>query len=534
MGRFQGSTKGLRRLTMALLVAGVVGSGCFLSADPYPGEAAASGGAGGSGGRGGSGGDGGSAGNGGSSGSGGGGGSGGSGGGVTSGEVVWAIAAEGSGTQEAFDVAVDGAGNVLVAGRFQGTFRIGPATFTSSAYDGFVLKLSPKGELTWVKQLGGGGSQAVRGVEVDDLGNAYLTGYFDTTISIDATTLDAKDGNDIDFFVAKLDPEGSTLWASDFGSDSGGEEDNDQVALGIAVNGEDNVAITGWFNGTVTTSTNASTTSSGKRDIFVASIGTGGAMQWFSKFGDGVTQQGRKIALGDRVYVVGDGVGSFSIGSNTLDLGSNHADIIAAELTQMNGNPSWAFNLLTPGSITRGLDIALVAGGDLLLTGYFDGALQPGAGGNDGALPDTGSSRLVTRRSSDGQHIWSKGFAAPTSAADPAELRLGIAADAAGNVLLAGEFTDSVDFGGGTLVAADPDATTGDIFVTKLDPNGAHLWSRSFGDAQPQFAYAVAAAPTGHAVVTGNFRGQLDFDATTLAANSAGADLTLFVAKLAP
>jgi len=46
----------------------------------------------------------------------------------------------------------------------------------------------------------------------------------------------------------------------------------------------------------------------------------------------------------------------------------------------------------------------------------------------------------------------------------------------------------TVDFGGGPLVRAGP----GDIFTAKLDPKGAHVWSRRFGDASLEVGRGLA------------------------------------------
>jgi hypothetical protein len=87
-----------------------------------------------------------------------------------------------------------------------------------------------------------------------------------------------------------------------------------------------------------------------------------------------------------------------------------------------------------------------------------------------------------------------------------------IAADAAGNVVIAGGFSDTVDFGGGGLANAGGK----DVFVTKLDPAGAHLWSKSYGSMGDQYATRVAVDMFGNPAVTGIFTGKLSFPGTGL------------------
>jgi hypothetical protein len=80
-----------------------------------------------------------------------------------------------------------------------------------------------------------------------------------------------------------------------------------------------------------------------------------------------------------------------------------------------------------------------------------------------------------------------------------------------GNVVLAGWFMGTVSFGGSPLVAG---ANSGNIFVAEFDCSGKHLWSKSFGEP-PTFGddevAALATGGDGSILLTGSFRGTLDF-----------------------
>ena len=84
---------------------------------------------------------------------------------------------------------------------------------------------------------------------------------------------------------------------------------------------------------------------------------------------------------------------------------------------------------------------------------------------------------------------------------------LGVAVDAQGNVLVAGSFHGTIDWGGGPLVSAGGS----DIFLVKLDSAGKHVWSKRFGDAADQSATAVAVGATGDVWITGSVIGAVDF-----------------------
>ena len=110
-----------------------------------------------------------------------------------------------------------------------------------------------------------------------------------------------------------------------------------------------------------------------------------------------------------------------------------------------------------------------------------------------------------------------------------------VAFDPSGNLLVAGELSGTRDFGGGPLTSRGG----ADIVVVKLDANGQHVFSRSFGDAGPQQrAESIAIDPRGNALIAGVFDGSVDFGsgALTLTASSCSSDAWCstfgFVAKL--
>jgi hypothetical protein len=87
---------------------------------------------------------------------------------------------------------------------------------------------------------------------------------------------------------------------------------------------------------------------------------------------------------------------------------------------------------------------------------------------------------------------------------------LAVAVDASGNTYLTGKFTGIIDFGGGPLASEGGD----DAFLLKLDPQGAHVWSRRFGDVANQYGTAVAVGPTGNVILGGYFAGSIAFNVT--------------------
>ena len=142
--------------------------------------------------------------------------------------------------------------------------------------------------------------------------------------------------------------------------------------------------------------------------------------------------------------------------------------------------------------------------GNLVLVGFFQGALDLGAG------PVQSNGRydvLVAKLDRTGALLWSRSFG---DSGEQFGSAVAVAPD--GSIVIAGEFNGSVDFGGGPLVSAGAE----DIFVAKLDRDGGYLWAQRFGDADSQTADAVALTSDGGVVLAGHFDGTLELTAEPL------------------
>jgi len=102
-----------------------------------------------------------------------------------------------------------------------------------------------------------------------------------------------------------------------------------------------------------------------------------------------------------------------------------------------------------------------------------------------------------------------------------------VAIDASGNVIVVGQFSGIVDFGGGPIAA-----TVGgwDIFIAKYDAVGGYLWSKRFGDSDDQWLTSVAVDGAENILVTGYFHGGVDFGGGNLVST----DEDIFLAKFDP
>jgi hypothetical protein len=170
----------------------------------------------------------------------------------------------------------------------------------------------------------------------------------------------------------------------------------------------------------------------------------------------------------------------------------------------------------------RATGVAVDAGGNTLITGFFSGLLKFGTQQKH-QTSGSDEDAFVAKLDGSGNPLWS------VSLGDGSKQQgLGVAVDAAGNALLTGAFSGQIDLGSGGKISAGSGLN---LFAAKLDPDGAGIWARGFGGGADPPGAAVAADPLGAAWLTGSFSGNIDFGAGPRA--SAGAT-DAFLVKLTP
>ncbi|AMV36845.1 SBBP repeat-containing protein [Planctomyces sp. SH-PL62] len=401
-------------------------------------------------------------------------------------------------------VATDTAGAVYPSGTFTGTVDFEPQdgpdaadTLRSHVHpsgvdlrDGFVAKYTPNGDLLWPHRFGGAnavinsGDQNMGDLVIDIKGNAYVTGSLRGS---DAEFGDRPDGTPAvlsahgpadehgltaeDAFLAKLDPDGATLWAiamGGSGTDVGGRLDLDPAG---------NVYTAGSFEGAATFGT-ATLTSPSVSNLFLMKHTPDGEPMFVKQANNVQTIGGLDVTSGG-IHLTG-AIG----GTIDADPGPSQRILTAENKYQsmyliklgLGGDHVWSFNPTGSRlSSTFGTGVTVDDAGNVYVTGLFHDQVDFDPSGGKANL--SGGDTYVAKYSSAGAYQWAK--ALTLNGGRPESIKL----DGSGNIYLSSWFNDTADFDPGKAKVNRVSAGMAEGFLLKLNASGAFSTVRTFRGA---------------------------------------------------
>ena len=409
----------------------------------------------------------------------------------------------GNGDDEAYAIAVDGGSNVIVTGRSSGG---------ASGYDYATIKYSSAGVPLWTNRYNGpgNGDDEPSAVAVDGSNNVIVTGYssvngggyyyatikyssagvplwtnlyngpgigvnqayavaVDSSNNVIVTGYSSGGASFYDYATIKYSSAGVPLWTNRYN----GPANSDDLAHAVAVDGSNNVIVTGASTGNPITYS---------FDYATIKYSSAGLPLWTNRYkGPGnANDQARAVAVDASNDVI---VTGYSTGSGN---GYDYATIKYSGA----GVPLWTNRYNGPGNGNdEALAIASDGGNNVLVTGYSDG----GASSFDYA---------TLKYSSAGLPLWTNRYNGPGNGADQANA---VAVDSSNNVIVTG-----YSFGSGS---------TNDYATIKYSSAGTLLWiSRFNGSGNPDdLARALAVDQSGNVIVTGYSTGSGgDYDFATV------------------
>jgi hypothetical protein len=382
--------------------------------------------------------------------------------------------------------------------------RIG---FALGAYDtARPLVIDPV--LHYATYLGGSSMDVGTAIAVDLAGNAYVTGWTESSDFPVQAAEQATIGGRVDAFVAKIDPSGSAvLYSTYFG---GGDDDSDgftgiaEAGAGIAVDPLGQASVAGHTRSSdfpITAGAYQTTYGTGG-DAFVAKFNASGSTLVYSTYLGG---SGYDVATGIAIdpsgnaYVAGfnyQGQFPTTPGASQEATGGSY-DAFISKLNPTGSALAYSTYLGGLGDDTAA-GIAIDPMGNALVTGSTNSPnfpLQSAQQGVFGGYYDA----FATKLNATGSALVYSTYLGGSGI----EHGRGIAVDASGNAYVAGQ-TGSSDFP--TTPGAYQTTYGGaeDAFVVKIAPSGSVVYSTYVGGSGVDAANAIAVDPSGNAYVTGN------------------------------
>lgn len=284
-----------------------------------------------------------------------------------------------------------------------------------------LTSLSPSQDLTqqWAVRFNGTANTIdwAQDMVLDNSGNAYVTGFGNNT------------GTGKDYVTVKYNPQGIPLWVKTYN----GEENGGDYSFAIALDGQNNVYVTGR-------SDRGGTTYS---DITTIKYNSEGVQQWVTHYDAGFN------GLDEACGITVDNQGNVYVVGKTYRTATN-PDIVVVKYNS-SGVVQWGKVYNGPGNyIDYGHSVAVDGSGNVIICGVSVGA-------------NSGSDFVTIKYNSAGVEQWLARYNGPDNQSDYAQV---VKVDAAGNVYVTG--------------ATSSASSSSDYLTVKYSPAGEQRWLRTY------------------------------------------------------
>ncbi|HEY0977075.1 MAG TPA: gliding motility-associated C-terminal domain-containing protein [Flavobacteriales bacterium] len=293
-------------------------------------------------------------------------------------------------------------------------------------------------------------------------------------------------------------PTNAQYWAKDIGGAG-----QDQVS-DLVVDTDGSIYVTGEFGGSMQVDGQGYLPVGGL-DLFVARLDAAGEVIWFRTGGGAGIDRGLRVALGpgNTLAVAGEFMGSANVLGEPVASAGGTADMYVALLNKTDGSLQW----LRTGGGSAGNEhpsgLTVAPNGQVTVAGEFRGVAQwSGSSLISTPDPDTGlldTDVFVASYAPGGDLNWLQ-----QGRAKYADRSVDLVHDAAGNLFLTGQFSDTITFD-----VPHPNALMNASFVLKLDPSGNEVWFKRMGGALYNQVRDLTITPDGRIFVVGDVQGTM-------------------------
>lgn len=420
---------------------------------------------------------------------------------------------------------------------------------------------TPLGTTRWAVALGGVAEDDANSVAVAENGDVIAGGSFLRTADFGSGPVTVLGDNTMGgFLTRRAAADGAPVWAVTM---TGGSCN----VMGVAIDGAGNIAVSGYYEGTVDFGGQSLSLPPDEDDMFAAQYDGDGHLRWVHGFGPGALAGAVAVAADTDgcVYAAGSFHGVVDLGNGPVDTGidtdRNDAFLVAFD---SDGARRWGRVFHGDGG-QNARSVAVTSEGDVIVSGSLDNAASFGGAT---IVPESLEEVFAARFTRDGEQTWVRTFGvggetqtqpgaiaaaddgtivitdneddqavvhaldpsghdrwSVSSAAKSTAVQRAVTITSTGDVV-AGGFLDSfrADFGEVSFANS--------TYILAIDPAGRAVDGLSFGGGQPvsDVVDAVAAGPHGTLAAVGDFDSTVDFGAG--AVTSAG-DKDAFVVLIA-
>ncbi len=369
----------------------------------------------------------------------------------------------------------------------------------------------------WALTWGGAVIDTGFGVEVDGLGNIYVTGAFDSIVDFDpGPGVETHSSAGLaDVFLSKFDTQGNFQWVRTWG----GPGDRDQGReLAISDNGD--IYVCGWFTDTADFDPGPGIDekeSNGSWDSWLCKYNPDGDYLWGRTWGSNFKDHCYDVAvdgLGD-VYVRG----SFE---TTVDFDPGPGEEWRTsespwfDTYMSKFNPDGEFQwVVTWGSSYSpypygfwGNVLAVANDNSIYAATGFIGSydFDPGPG----IEMHTSSGKYdaaISKFNSDGDFLWARSWGGPQR-----DLCTGVCVDNTGVISVTGVFCETVDFDPGPGIVTYTSNGNEDLFLARYNSTGIFISAVAWGGPDDEYSFKVDIDDDGNSLIAGSYQETVDFD----------------------
>jgi hypothetical protein len=359
------------------------------------------------------------------------------------------------------------------------------------------------------------GAATAAAVATDAAGNVYVAGDFEGTVDFNPSRrrtfnlTSAATGGDP--FVAKYSPSGGLFWAVRFGNRPGSPGDRDTFVGGLAVDAGGNAFVVGQFEGAMDFDPSdavSNLTSGGNAggDGFLLALDADGAFRYAKAFPTPGTRPAEDVFYGSATHVALDADGHVYVARAIHDVpdgGLDVSDVAVSKLTA-KGRTLWSREFGNGGGQVTASAMTVDGAGNAYLAGHQQGGVDFDPGAGTRTLPS--NAKYLLKLSGSGELGYAAAFADGAAAH-------GLATDAAGNLYAAGTYSGTADFNFSSKKTFALTSQGGqDGFVAKYSPVGGVAWAKALGGGGTDGASGVVVAADGLVYATGRFEGTARFN----------------------